>query len=141
MGTERLKQLEAEALELQQRIRSKYPMTVPEPWPEELQKLQSRLWELGYEIVREKERLGKTGNPEDIYWWVGLGEVAEYEKFDTLEEAQKHVEEATGKPFSEAHWINKYGFTLGSYQGLNYISFFEGDEAAQPTEQHLYGKP
>ena len=75
------------------------------------------------------------------YWWVRLGDVAEYERFDTLEEAQKHVEEATGKPFSEAHWINKYGFTLGSYQGLNYISFFEGDEEAQPTEQHLYGKP
>lgn len=57
---ERLRQLEAEALELQQTIRSKYPTHVPEPWPEELVRLQGRLWELGYEITREKERLGSS---------------------------------------------------------------------------------
>lgn len=53
----RLKELEAEALELQRKIRAKYPMIVPEPWPEELQRWQGRLWQLGYEIVREQERL------------------------------------------------------------------------------------
>ncbi|GAJ14815.1 unnamed protein product, partial [marine sediment metagenome] len=60
--TERLKQLEAEALELQRQIRSKYPMHVPEPWPEELVRLQGRLWELGYKITREKEEAGDA-NP------------------------------------------------------------------------------
>lgn len=60
--TERLKQLEAEALELQRQIRSKYPMVVPEPWPEELERLQGRLWELGYEIIREEEKAGNA-NP------------------------------------------------------------------------------
>jgi len=58
--TERLKQLEAEALELQRQIRSKYPMVVPEPWPEELKRLQGRLWELGYEIIREEEKAGNA---------------------------------------------------------------------------------
>jgi len=61
-ATERLKQLEAEALELQRQIRSKYPMHVPEPWPEELVRLQGRLWELGYKITREKEKAGNA-NP------------------------------------------------------------------------------
>ena len=61
--TESLKQLEAEALELQRQIRAKYPMVVPEPWPEELERLQGRLWELGYEIVREEE---KSGNPNPL---------------------------------------------------------------------------
>ncbi len=139
--TVRLKELEAEALELQHKIRAKYPMVVPEPWPEELQRWQGRLWQLGYEIVREKEKLGEIGNPGGVYWWVRLGDVAEYEQFNSFDEAKEHVEEATGRPFSEAHWINQYGFELGSYYSLNYISFFEGDEAAQPTEQHLYGKP
>lgn len=55
--TARLKELEAEALELQRKIRAKYPMIVPEPWPEELNRWQGRLWQLGYEIVREQERL------------------------------------------------------------------------------------
>lgn len=52
----RLKELEAEAQELQRKIRAKYPEVVPEPWPEELQRWQGRLWLLGYEITREKER-------------------------------------------------------------------------------------
>lgn len=88
--------------------------------------------------------LGLGGPPHSsetgVYWWVRLGDVAEYEKFDTLDEAKEHVEETTGKPFSEAHWINRYGFELGGYGRRNYISFFEGDENAQPTERYLYGK-
>lgn len=55
--SQRLKELETEALELQRKIRAKYPERVPEPWPEELQRWQGRLWQLGYEIVREQERL------------------------------------------------------------------------------------
>jgi len=81
-----------------------------------------------------------TAASKSVYWWVRLGDVAEYEKFDTFEEAKEYVEEATGKPFSEAHWINPYGFELDGYYSLNYISFFEGDEAAQPTERYLWGK-
>lgn len=52
----RLKELEAEAQDLQRKIRAKYPEVVPEPWPEELQRWQGRLWQLGDEILREKER-------------------------------------------------------------------------------------
>jgi hypothetical protein len=52
----RLKELEAEAQELQLKIRAKYPEHVPEPWPEELQRWQGRLWQLGFEITREKEK-------------------------------------------------------------------------------------
>lgn len=91
-------------------------------------------------LNKEAERVVGGSHSEEVYWWVRLGDVAEYEQFDTFEEAKEHVEEATGKPFSEAHWINKYGFELGGYRMLNFISFFEGDEAAQPTERYLYGK-
>jgi hypothetical protein len=52
---ERLETLEKEALDLQRKISSKYPMAVPEPWPEELKEWQSRLWELRSQITREKE--------------------------------------------------------------------------------------
>ena len=114
--------------------------------------------EIGYKGYGEKVSLGEAKrvlakakahmagelhltSSSGIYWWVRLGDVAEYEKFDTFNEAREYVEGRTNRSFSEAHWINKYGFTLGSYQGLNYISFFEGDQEAQPTEQHLYGKP
>ena len=57
MKATKLERLEREALDLQRKIRAKYPMVVPQPWPEELERWQSRLWELGYEIVREKERI------------------------------------------------------------------------------------
>jgi len=77
---------------------------------------------------------------QGIYWWVRLGYIAKYEKFDTFGEAKNYVEEAIGKPFSEAHWTNPYGFELGDYKDRNYISFFEGDRIARPIEQHLYGK-
>ncbi|MCL0084231.1 DUF192 domain-containing protein, partial [Dehalococcoidia bacterium] len=62
----RLEQLEAEALELQRKIRAKYPEHVPEPWPEELKKLQGRLWELGYEITKEARRLEEEGKLEHL---------------------------------------------------------------------------
>ena len=92
-------------------------------------------------MTKGKMSAGKPTKASDgPYWWVRLGDVAEYKQFDTFEEAKEHVEEATGKPFSDAHWINPYGFELDGYKGRNYISFFEGDEEAQPTEQHLYGK-
>jgi len=84
--------------------------------------------------------VGATAPETRVYWWVRLGAVVEYEKFDSAEEAKKYVEERTGKRFSEAKWINPYGFTLGPFVGQNYISFFEGDEAAQPTGRHLGGK-
>lgn len=91
-------------------------------------------------VIGAEEAFLKSGNPNEVYWWVRLGDVAEYEKFGTFDEAKEYVEQATDKPFSEVHWINPYGFELGGYRRLNYISFFEGDEAAQPTEHHLYGK-
>ena len=104
------------------------------------QKLVGRAFEESVlEYLEDMGTLAKESG--GVYWWVRLGDVAEYERFDTFEGAKEHVEEATSKPFSEAHWINQYGFQLGPYQALNYISFFEGDEAAQPTEQHLYAKP
>jgi hypothetical protein len=61
--SERLKELEAEALELQRKIRAKYPIHVPEPWPEELQRWQGRLWQLGYMIVREQEKEKAGSDP------------------------------------------------------------------------------
>lgn len=89
----------------------------------------------GEELLEKGRKI--LGGP---YWWVRLGDVAEYERFDTVEEAKKYVEEHTGKYISEAKWVNAYSFTLGPFVGRNYISFFEGDEAAQPTERHVWGK-
>jgi len=95
---------------------------------------------------RENRRLWEAhkalhlGAQYSTYWWVRLGDVAEYEKFDTFEEAKERVERVTGKPFEDAVWLNPYAFALGGYFGTAYINFFEGDADAQPTERHLYGK-
>ena len=89
--------------------------------------------------MKQAQKKGKHSSGE-VYWWVRLGDVAEYEQFDTFDEAREFVEEATGKSLDEARWINPYGFELGRFRGLNYISFFEGDEAAQPTDRYLYGR-
>ncbi len=75
-----------------------------------------------------------------IYWWVRLGDGANYVKFDSPEQAKTFIEEQTGERLSEAKWINAYSFTLGRFTGDNYISLFEGDEDAQPTERRTWGK-
>lgn len=91
-------------------------------------------------LNKEAERVVGGSHSEEVYWWVRLGDVAKYEQFDTFDEAKELVERVTGQPFEDAVWLNPYGFALGGYFGGAYISFFEGDEAAQPTERYLYGK-
>lgn len=54
-----LRELEAEANELQRQISSKYPGVLPKYWTEELTVWQSRLWQLGYLISREKANSNK----------------------------------------------------------------------------------
>jgi hypothetical protein len=51
-ATKSLKELQEEAEELKRRIREKYPEPVPQPWPEELQQWQGRLWYLGDLILK-----------------------------------------------------------------------------------------
>lgn len=99
-----------------------------------------RLEESVLSYAEERGILAKQRGESGTYWWVRLGDVAEYEKFDTRNEAKEYVEEKTGSRLDKAEWINPYGFVLGPFKAGNYISFFEGDEDAQPTEKHLWGK-
>ncbi|MFC1910462.1 DUF192 domain-containing protein [Chloroflexota bacterium] len=67
--SKRLKELEIEAEELQRKIRSKYPAGMPHPWPQELRQWHDRLWQLGHEIAREKERSRLSpATVEDEMW-------------------------------------------------------------------------
>jgi len=89
----------------------------------------------GEELLEKgREILSKTR------WRVRLGSDATIETFDTLKEAKKYVEERAGKYFSEAHWINPYGFELGPFVGPNFITFLEEDENGTPTERHTWGQ-
>jgi rubrerythrin len=84
--------------------------------------------------------IGATTPTGKTHWRVRLGSGGEIELFDTPEEAKKYVEERTGKYFSEAHWINPYGFELGPFVGPNFITFLEEDENGNPTERHTWGE-
>jgi len=69
------------------------------------------------------------------YFWVRLGDNAEYERFDTFEEAKDYIEEITGENFEKAKQVNEYGFELGDFTGYNYISLFKGDENGEVIEK------
>lgn len=75
-----------------------------------------------------------------IYWWVRLPDRAQYEQFDTLNEAKKYVEQETGLLFAHAKWTGPYTFDLGLWKGPRHITFFEGDEGGNPTGHHLHGE-
>lgn len=74
------------------------------------------------------------GNPDEEYVWVRLGDVAEYEKFDTPFEAGQQVGVRLGIPPSELieyRYIGAGVMIPPHFVGYNYISLYLGDPDAQ----------
>ncbi len=64
--------------------------------------------------------------------WVRLGDGDNYNRFDDLDEAAEYM---TLFGVMHVHRTQKYGVAAKGFTGLNYISLFFGDSAAQPTAE------
>ncbi len=62
--------------------------------------------------------------------WLRLGDAGEYQAFDGIADALESAEIPAGK----VEFL-PYGFQVGDYSGRNYISFFWGDEKANPVRE------
>jgi len=61
--------------------------------------------------------------------WLRLGDVAEYEDYDIIEEIKEIFEERElTKDFTRSH---QYGIKNAEFYGNNYISLYYGDGEAQ----------
>lgn len=66
------------------------------------------------------------------YTWIRLGDVAEYEKFNSPYEAGLKVKDALAPFIPEAFYYRAAGVSVPpNFVGNNYISLFWGDENAQ----------
>ena len=74
--------------------------------------------------------------PKESYgkktFWLRLGDNAEYEA-GSLDSHLNLLQEAI--PDQTLRRITDYGVACDSFQNLNYISFFVGDEEAQPIRE------
>lgn len=65
--------------------------------------------------------------------WLRLGDNAEYEDYDSIEEIKEIFEERElTKDFTRRC---QYGVQNAEFKGNNYISLYYGDEEAQPIKE------
>lgn len=116
--------------------RSQYP----EGTEEEIKRMAKHIFA---KMLSKGETIGRTDKGEwiigekrrnPVWLWLRLGDVAEYEKYDSIEEVKDLFEEfGLTKDFYRG--FGRYGIANSEYKGYNYISLYYGDDEAQPIKE------